>query len=262
MPSSRRRVGGRDALRLEPLRARARSGRGSSGCRRGAGSCATADRRCGRASARRRAGRRRRRAAPQASVRFHGGDVRARRDERVDVRLGHLVARSPRSRACRPRPRARRGRRRRARRARGTPRARPSRRGSLNCSASQRVDRPRRHVPDRTSPRFGDRLRERRVLLQLAADERERRPGRRRLEVGGDRLRVRRPSTPRRSRRTTSRRPRRRGRARCRRRPRRRRVAVGRVVQLDRVGVERGRAAARPRGRPSAGRCPRSGTPA
>ena len=48
----------------------------------------------------------------------------------------------------------------------------------------------RQHVPEENRPMAGDGLRERRVLAQVAGDERERRAGRRRLEVRRDRLRV------------------------------------------------------------------------
>ena len=53
------------------------------------------------------------------------------------------------------------------------------------------LQRPLRHVPEQQLALPGDdRLRERRVLLQLAADERERRRRRRRLQVRGDLLDV------------------------------------------------------------------------
>ena len=148
----------------------------------------------------------------------------------------------PTSRACRPRSRARRGRRRRARSARGTPPARPA------CPAARTARRPSSAGPasgrprSRSSPALRDRLRERRVLLQLARDERERVSRARRLQVLGDgRVVAFQPSTPPT---TISRCP-----------PRQRRdgpppnspsafaaqrvlARVGGLVQLDRVGRE------------------------
>ena len=71
--------------------------------------------------------------------------------------------------------------------------------GGLRLRAVQRelvgdpaVDRLRLHIPDQHVAYSPDRLRDRAVLLQLAADEGKRRPGRGRLEVLGDGLRIRR----------------------------------------------------------------------
>ena len=80
-----------------------------------------------------------------------------------------------------------------------------------------------RDVPEQHLALAGDRLRDRRVLLQLTADERERRRRRGRPEVGGDLLHVRGlPRLDRSRSRPADRRPRT-GRARCRAQPRPRR---------------------------------------
>ncbi len=177
----------------------ARAGRGSSGCRRAAGSCgrriagAVEHPLGGAQHAGDVALRPTHRSGPTAATRRA-----ARRADRRPPRSPRR--RSPRSRACRPRPRAR---------TRSSPTSSDRRRHasgsalapcSVNCSAIQRWIAFVWTSQISTSPTPADRLRDRRVLLQLAADERERRPGRGRLQVVGDRLRVRAPSSPRRCR--------------------------------------------------------------
>ena len=183
---------------------------------------------------------------PQASVSAKFGRLRPGATSVIDVGLRRRARPLPRSRACRPRSRARRGRRRRARSAAGTPPASACGAAELELLGDPARERPLRHVPDKQLAVGGDRLRERRVLLQLAADERERRRRARALRGSRrspSRPRAFQPSTPLDER--SAGRRRRTGRARCRPRRRRRRLRLAASKQLDRVRVEAARAAGR-----------------
>ena len=213
---------------------------------------------CGRASARPRRARRDVAGPPGVGQR-PGRRVGPRRDERLDVGLGHLGAVRPgRELVDLARELVQVVADELGEQAAGLRLG--LRLVQLELVGDPACDRLHDDVPDQQLALRRDGLRERRVLLQLAADERERRPGRGRLQVVGDRFRVRAPSTLRRLRPRRAACPRRRGPSRCRRRPRRRRSCRRRGAPRSRRR-RTGCAAAPPCGRPSAGRCRRSGRP-
>ena len=164
-----------------------------------------------RGAARSRRARRRRRAAPHASVSVEGRRLGARAATSSATSRSPIGSPPPRSRACRPRSRARPA---------SSPTSSTSARHASRsaCAPSARTaPRPTRQVglapaPSGTSQSehlagLRDRLGERRVLLQLAADEREHRRRAPAPRYAGDRLRVGAPSSARRRSTMTSRPP-------------------------------------------------------